>query len=162
MAVAKKSLTSISAATTSKPPSHNPGPKQLLIQQSPLPSCLNMLLQIHQLAKKISSSRLVWKISSVFSKPTPTTPEAFVPSYPLFSFSRYQPLSLSKPLCCPTFKNGECPLPGNRIQDMEQQLRYVLYLEDLVDQMLDDANGTPPIKRSHKGTENSSDPSREF
>jgi len=45
---------------------------------------------------------------------------------------------------------------------MEQQLRYVLYLEDLVDQMLDDADGTPPIKRNHKGMENSSDPFREF
>src|SRR6267378_4209247 len=121
-----------------------------------------MSLQIHQLTKKISSSWLVRKVSSIFSESAPTTPETFVPSYPLFSFSCYRPLSLQKPLCCPTFKNGERPLPGNRIQDMEQQLRYVLYLEDLVDQMLDDADGTPPIKRNHKGMENSSDPSREF
>src|SRR6267378_1261657 len=102
-----------------------------------------MSLQIHQLTKKISSSRLVRKISSIFNESTPITPETFVPSYPLFLFSCYRPLSLSKPLCCPTFKNGECPLPGNKIQDMEQQLRYAQYLEDLVDQMLDDANGTP-------------------
>src|SRR6266699_3849961 len=112
-----------------------------------------MSLQICQLTKKISS---------VFKESAPTTPETFVPSYPVFSLSRYQPLSLSKPLCCPTFKNGERLLPGYEIQDMEQQLRYVLYLEDLVNQMLDDADGTPPIKRCHKEAENSSDPSREF
>ena len=33
---------------------------------------------------------------------------------------------------------------------MEQQLRYVQYLEDLVDQMLDDADETLPIKWDYK------------
>src|SRR6266446_7781741 len=66
----------------------------------PPPPHPNMLLKIHQLTKKISSSRLVRKISSIFNESTPTTSETFVPSYPLFSLSRYQPLSLSKPLCC--------------------------------------------------------------
>src|SRR6266446_5726305 len=121
-----------------------------------------MSLQIHQLAKKISSSRLVRKISSIFNESTPTTPETFVPSYPLFSFSRYQPLSLSKPLCCPTFKNGERPLPGNKIQDMEQQLRYVQYLEGLVDQMLDDAEETLPIRWDYKKMGSSSEPLQKF
>ena len=176
MAVAKKSLTSISAVTTSKnknPASSTqgalPSPFHPLSPISPSPSrplnhhpILNMSLQIRQLTKRISSSRLARKISSVFKESTPTTPGTFVPSYPVFSLSDYRPLSLRKPLCCPIFKNGERPSPGNEIQDMEQQLRYVLYLEDLVDQMLDDADGTPPIKRCHKETENSSDPSREF
>ncbi len=109
-----------------------------------------MSLQIRQLTKKISSSRLIRKISSVFKESAPTTPETFVPSYPVFSLSRYRPLSLSKPLCCPTFKNGERPLPGDEIEDLEQQLGYVQYLGDLVDQMLDDADDTLFIKRTAK------------
>jgi len=39
-------------------------------------------------------------------------------------------------------------LPGNEIEDLEQQLGYVQYLGDLVDQMLDDADDTLFIKRT--------------
>ena len=45
---------------------------------------------------------------------------------------------------------------------MEQQLRYVQYLEDLVDQMLDDADETLPIKWDYKKMGCPSDPSREL
>src|SRR3977135_4382558 len=107
-----------------------------------------MSLQIRQLTKKISSSRLARKISAVFNESIPPPPEPFVPSYPVFSMSRYRPLSLSKPLCCPTFKNGERLSPGNTIEALEQQPRYAQYLEDLVDQMLDDADDTLFIKRT--------------
>src|SRR6266700_3184550 len=125
MAVAKKSLTSISAVTTSKnknPALSTQGALPSLFHPlspiSPSPSrplnhhpILNMSLQIRQLTKRISSSRLARKISSVFKESTPTTPGTFVPSYPVFSLSDYRPLSLRRPLCCPIFKNGERPSP---------------------------------------------------
>jgi len=44
-------------------------------------------------------------------------------------------------------------LPGNKIEDLEQQLGYVQYLGDLVDQMLDDADDTLFIKRTAKKEE---------
>jgi len=44
-------------------------------------------------------------------------------------------------------------LPGNEIEDLEQQLGYVQYLGDLVDQMLDDADDTLFIKRTARKEE---------
>ena len=44
-------------------------------------------------------------------------------------------------------------MPGNKIEDLEQQLGYVQYLGDLVDQMLDDADDTLFIKRTAKKEE---------
>ena len=44
-------------------------------------------------------------------------------------------------------------MPDDEILDLEQQLGYVQYLGDLVDQMLDDADDTLFIKRTAKKEE---------